>query len=281
MLDIINFEKLQDPVMVTMLKDFQRTHSSKYKIIAHVHEEDGYGNTVVFIDSRKPFDFAAGDSLPRLRDMLGYIEQGGKNDHGKMTYKITSRLIENEKFRSYIHDHRVRKCVSIPVFLKHMKTYLTEFSPQEMLEFTRRDASRGFQQWVHAANNTWDKIVGAVNGRAILEEVQKLKAMGVVPQTKAFEDVYEHGVDAYEEYKRRNNRLFENMSNVFINPDETVTITRIVGNKATTEEYQSVYECPAYIQEGITMLNMVEMATFVGDVGIRTSSNTYWIDKLE
>jgi hypothetical protein len=162
-----------------------------------------------------------------------------------------------------------------------MKTYLTEFSPQEMVEFTRRDASRGFQQWVHAASNTWDKIVGAVNGRAILEEVQKLKAMGVVPQTKAFEDVYEHGVDAYEEYKRRNNRLFENMSNVFINPDETVTITRIVDNKAVTEEYQSVYECPAYIQEGITMLNMVEMATFVGDVGLRVSPNTYWIDKLE
>jgi len=124
-LDIINFEKLQDPVMVTMLKDFQRTHSSKYKVIAHVHTDEGYENTVVFIDSRKPYNFATGDSLPRLKDMLGYIEQGGKNDHGKMTYKITSRLIENEKFRSHSHDHRVRKCVSVPVFLKHIKTYLT------------------------------------------------------------------------------------------------------------------------------------------------------------
>lgn len=281
MLDIINFEKLQDPVMVTMLKDFQRTHNSKYKIIAHVHGDEGYENTVVFIDSRKPYNFVTGDSLPRVRDMLGYIEQGGKNDHGRMTYKITSRLIENDKFRSHSHDYRVRKCVSVPVFLKHMKTYLTEFSPGEMIEFTRRDASRGFQQWVYAASNTWDKIVGSINGRAILEEVQKLKAMGITPQTKAFEDVYEHGVDAFEEYKRRSNRLFENMSNVFINPDETVTITRIVGNKAVTEEYQSVYECPAYIQEGITMLNMVEMATFVGDVGLRVSPNTYWIDKLE
>lgn len=281
MLDIINFEKLQDPVMVTMLKDFQRTHSSKYKVIAHVHTDEGYENTVVFIDSRKPYNFATGDSLPRLKDMLGYIEQGGKNDHGKMTYKITSRLIENEKFRSHSHDHRVRKCVSVPVFLKHMKKYLTEFSPEEMLEFTRRDATRGFQQWVYAASNTWDKIVGAINGRAILEEVQKLKAMGITPQTKAFEDVYEKGVDAFEEYKRRSNRLFENMSNVFINPDETVTITRIVSSKTTIEEYQSVYECPAYIQEGITMLNMVEGNTFVGDVGLRTSHNTYWIDKLE
>jgi hypothetical protein len=71
------------------------------------------------------------------------------------------------------------------------------------------------------------------------------------------------------------------MSNVFINPDETVTITRIVSSKTTTEEYQSVYECPAYIQEGITMLNMVEGNTYVGDVGLRTSHNTYWIDKLE
>jgi len=280
-LDIINIEKLKDPVMVTLLKDFQRTHSSKYKVIAHVHEEEGYENTVVFVDSRKPFNFAAGNSLPRLRDMIGYIEQGGKNDHGKMTYKITSRLIENEKFRSGSHDYRVRKGVSIPVFLKHMKKYLTPFSADEMIEFTRRDASRGFQHWVYEASNTWDKIVSPINGRAILEEVQKLKAMGVVPQTKAFEDVYEHGVDAFEEYKRRSNRLFENMSNVFINPDETVTITRIVSNKATTEEYQSVYECPAYIQEGITMLNMVEVHTFVGDVGLRVSSNTYWIDKLE
>lgn len=279
MLDIINFEKLQDPVMVTMLKDFQRTHSSKYKVIAHVREEEGYENTVVFIDSRKPF--AVGEYLPKTKEMIGYIEQGGKNDHGKMTYKITSRLIENEKFRSGSHDYRVRKCVSVPVFLKHMKTYLTEFSPQEMLEFTRRDASRGFQQWVYEASNTWDKIVGAINGRAILEEVQKLKAMGIAPQTKAFEDVYEKGVDAFEEYKRRNNRLFETMSNVFINPDKTVTITRIVNSNATVEEYQSVYECPAYIQEGITMLNMVEMATFVGDVGLRVSPNTYWIDKLE
>lgn len=281
MLDIINFEKLQDPVMVTMLKDFQRTHNSKYKIIAHVHGDEGYENTVVFIDSRKPFNFVTGDSLPRLRDMLGYIEQGGKNDHGKMTYKITSRLIENEKFRSHSHDHRVRKCVSVPVFLKHMKTYLTEFKPEEMLEFTRRDASRWFSQWVLEARNKWDKIVSPINGRAILEEVQKLKAMGVTPQTKAFEDVYATGVDAYSEYQRRDNRLFTNMSNVFINPDETVTVTRLEDNKAVTTEYQSVYECPAYIQEGITMLNMVEGNTYVGDVGIRTSHNTYWIDKLE
>ena len=129
MLEIRNIEKLKDPVMTSLLKDFQRTFGSKYKVIAHVHGDEGYENTVVFIDSRKPFNFVTGDSLPRLRDMLGYIEQGGKNDHGKMAYKITSRLIENEKFKSHSHDHRVRKCVSIPVFLKHMKTYLTEFSP--------------------------------------------------------------------------------------------------------------------------------------------------------
>jgi hypothetical protein len=278
-LDIINIEKLQDPVMVTLLKDFQRTHSSKYKIVAYVREEEGYENTVVFMDSRKPF--AVGEYLPKIREMVGYIEQGGKNDHGKMTYKITSRLIENEKFRSNSHDYRVRKGVSIPVFLKHMKKYLTEFKPEEMFEFTRRDASRGFQHWVYEASNTWDKIVSPINGRAILEEVQKLKGMGIKPQTKAFEDVYEKGVDAYEEHKRRSNRLFENMSNVFINPDETVTVTWIKDGKATTAEHQSVYECPAYIQEGITMLNMVEMHTFVGDVGLRVSSNTYWIDKLE
>jgi len=278
-LDIINFEKLQDPVMVTMLKDFQRTHSSKYKVIAHVREEEGYENTVVFIDSRKPF--AVGEYLPKTKEMIGYIEQGGKNDHGKMTYKITSRLIENEKFRSGSHDYRVRKCVSVPVFLKHMKKYLTEFSPEEMVDFTRRDASRGFQNWVYEARSKWDKIVDAINGRAILEEVQKLKAMGIKPQTKLFENVYEKGVDAYEEHQRRSNRLFENMSNVFINPDGTVTITRIVDSKAVTEEYQSVPECPAYIQEGVTMLNMAEMATFVGDVGLRVSPNTYWIDKLE
>ena len=279
MLDIINIEKLQDPVMVTMLKDFQRTHSSKYKVIAHVHADEGYENTVLFIDSRKPF--TVGDQLPRIRDMLGYIEQGGKNDHGKMTYKITSRLIENEKFRSHSHDHRVRKCVSVPVFLKHMKTYLTEFSPQEMVEFSRRDASRWFSQWVSEARNKWDKIVSPINGRAILEEVQKLKAMGVTPQTKAFEDVYATGVDAYSEYQRRDNRLFTNMSNVFINPDETVTVTRLEDSKAMTTEYQSLGECEAYIQEGIVMLHMTEMNTYVGDVGIRTSHNTYWIDKLE
>ena len=267
--------------MTSLLKDFQRTFGSKYKVIAHVHGNEGYENTVVFIDSRKPFNFVTGNSLPRLKDMLGYIEQGGKNDHGKMTYKITSRLIENEKFRSHSHDHRVRKCVSIPVFLKHMKKYLLPFSPEEMVEFSRRDASRWFSQWVSEARNKWDKIVGAINGRAILEEVQKLKAMGVVPQTKAFEDVYEKGVDAFEEYKRRSNRLFENMSNVFVNPDETVTVTRLEDSKAMTTEYQSVYECPAYIQEGITMLNMVEGNTYVGDVGLRTSHNTYWIDKLE
>jgi hypothetical protein len=278
-LDIINIEKLQDPVMVTMLKDFQRTHSSKYKVIAHVHADEGYENTVLFIDSRKPF--TVGDQLPRIRDMLGYIEQGGKNDHGKMTYKITSRLIENEKFRSHSHDHRVRKCVSVPVFLKHMKTYLTEFSPQEMVEFSRRDASRWFSQWVSEARNKWDKIVSPINGRAILEEVQKLKAMGVTPQTKAFEDVYATGVDAYSEYQRRDNRLFTNMSNVFINPDETVTVTRLEDSKAMTTEYQSLGECEAYIQEGIVMLHMTEMNTYVGDVGIRTSHNTYWIDKLE
>ena len=281
MLEIRNIEKLKDPVMVTMLKDFQRTFGSKYKVIAHVHEEDGYENTVVFIDSRKPFDFVAGDSLPRMKDMLGYIEQGGKNDHGKMTYKTTSRLIENEKFRAHSHDYRVRKCVSIPVFLKHMKKYLLPFSPEEMVEFSRRDASKWFSQWVYEARNKWDKIVSPINGRAILEEVQKLKAMGIKPQTKAFEDVYATGVDAYSEYQRRDNRLFSNMSNVFINPDETVTVTRLEDSKAMTTEYQSLGECEAYIQEGITMLHMVETNTYVGDVGIRTSSNTYWIDKLE
>jgi hypothetical protein len=280
-LEIRNIEKLKDPVMTSLLKDFQRTFGSKYKVIAHVHGDEGYENTVVFIDSRKPFNFVTGDSLPRLRDMLGYIEQGGKNDHGKMTYKITSRLVENEKFRSHSHDHRVRKCVSIPVFLKHMKKYLLPFSPEEMVEFSRRDASRSFSQWVSEARNKWDKVVLPINGRAILEEVQKLKAMGIKPQTKAFEDVYATGVDAYSEYQRRDNRLFANMSNVFINPDETVTVTRLEDSKAMTTEYQSLGECETYIQEGITMLNMVEGNTYVGDVGLRTSHNTYWIDKLE
>ena len=86
--------------------------------------------------------------------------------------------------------------------------------------------------------------------------------------------VVTEGVPMYEEHRRRQSvKVSGSACNVFVNPDESVQVT----DNIASELYQSMLEAPEYIQQQVAMLRLVEENTYIPEVGMKLSENTYWI----
>ena len=75
----------------------------------------------------------------------------------------------------------------------------------------------------------------------------------------------------FEEHTRR--RTKKDSTHIFINPDDSVHATF----KENTSTYQTLEEMPEHMQQQVAMLRMVESETFIAEVGMKVSANTYWI----
>jgi len=256
--------------LVDLLKEFRRVQVSRFPIDV-VYKPNS--NALAFVDSRFPTEST---SFHKIAGILSWRT----NDEGKNVYEITSRLIENSKFNSGKVEHHTKTTNDAKKAIKFMRDYLKPFSQIELANRSAGYVQASFNEQKAEIRSTFFDAC-QVGVEALIQEVIRLKAIGVKPQTEIFERVYTEGIEKYEEYLANKQKKF-NQAHVFINPDESVLFTLVEDGrmaKPTTASYESLTECPDWVQQGVAMLRMLEATKKpVVGLGTRWGDRDFWIE---
>jgi hypothetical protein len=275
MLVLNDLEKVKDDVLKDMLTQFRKAQVSRYPIETYM----GMNSEMVgFVDSRFPTTRFSKD------DMLAMVwtDTAVNRKNERVTeYVIESRLIHNEKYARHNSDFYTRKTTDPKKFAKYLKDYVKPFSYQEVAMRSMRLAEGKFDDWkgdkrreaYHTVNVNWNDI---------MEEITKLQALGVKPQTEKFRKAYEVGIPAYEEYKGLENKSFKRI-HVFAHTDGTVAVSSFADygdiQKGSTL-YEEMSFLPQHIQEQVGMLRMMSTGDFVPNIGMKINDREFWVEGL-
>jgi hypothetical protein len=275
MLVLNDLEKVKDDVLKDMLMQFRKAQVSRYPIETYMNMNN---DMVGFVDSRFPTTrFSKDDMLAMV-----WVDQTTNRSGSQTTqYVIESRLIHNEKYARHNSDFYTRKTTDPKKFAKYLKDYVKPFSYQEVAMRSMRLAEGKFDDWkgdkrreaYHTVNVNWNDI---------MEEITKLQALGVKPQTEKFRKAYEIGIPAYEEYKGLENKSFKRI-HVFAHTDGTVAVSSFADygdiQKGSTL-YEEMSFLPQHIQEQVGMLRMMSTGDFVPNIGMKINEREFWVEGL-
>ena len=255
--------------LVNLVKEFRRVQVSRFPIDV-VYKPNS--NALAFVDSRFPSEST---SFHKIAGLLYYT----LDKEGKTIYGITSRLIENSKFNPGKVEHHTKTTNDAKKAIKFMRDYLKPFSQIELAKHSMGYVTDKFnEQKIEIRSAFFD--VCQIGVEALIQEVIRLKAIGVKPQTEKFEKLYGEGIDMYEAYLESKQKKF-NQAHVFINPDDSVLFTLVEDKmlKPTTASYESLTECPDWVQQGVAMLRMLEAdKKAIKGLGTRWGDRDFWVE---
>ena len=81
------------PTIREVLTQWRRVHVSRFPVDAVSHHDAV--DAVKFVDTRFPTDTWRKDRI------LGYLTVDGRDEKGRLIYKLYSRLIQNEKYNQH------------------------------------------------------------------------------------------------------------------------------------------------------------------------------------
>jgi hypothetical protein len=154
---------------------------------------------------------------------------------------------------------------------KFLKDYFKPFTPTEIAGLTSRKFEVHDEEWRDEYRYKLREVV-AVEPTELFAEVQHLVSLGVEFNSDKFKRIVTEGMPMFAEHMRRKNES-RKTTHVFINPDESTQVT--FGDFNYT--YQTLGEMPEHMQQQVAMLRMVEADTFIPEVGMKMSANTYWV----
>ena len=263
MLNITNPEEVK-PIFTQLLADFRRTQVSRFPI--HVTARN-YGSLLVFEDSRFP------SNTTRVEKIVGTLRDAGLDKNNKQVYEVRSRLINNEKYAEHNDDYYSRTTNDPKKVAKYLKDYFKPFTAHEIANKTGGKFSSHHESWRDELRWKLRDIINPTQ-EELIEELLHLHTMGVEFKSDRFRKIITEGVPMHRETVRRRGIDVHTASlHVFVNPDESIQVT---GN-LTSDLYQSMQESPEYIQQQVAMLQLVEADTYIPEVGMKLSTNTYWI----
>lgn len=261
MLNIINPEEM-NPIFTQLIADFRRTQVSRFPINVTARN---YGSLIVFEDSRFPAKNTKVDNI------VGTLRDAGLDKNSKQTYEVRSRLINNEKYAQHNDDYYSRTTNDPKKVSKFLKDYFKPFTPLEIKGLTARRFDAHDDEWRDEFR--WKlRDVTMVEPTELFAEVQHLVSLGVEFNSDKFKRIVTEGMPMFTEHMRRKNES-RKTTHVFINPDDSVNAT--FGE--ITNTYQTLEEMPEAMQQQVAMLRMVEADTFIPEVGMKMSTNTYWV----
>jgi hypothetical protein len=261
MLNIINPEEI-NPIFTQLIADFRRTQVSRFAIdVVSIN----HGSMIVFKDSRFPTQSV------KVSNIVGTLRDAGLDKNNKQTYEVRSRLIQNEKYTSHNDDYHSRTTNDAKKVGKFLKDYFKPFTPTEIAQKSVRRFEAHDDEWRDEYRYKLREVV-AVEPTELFAEVQYLVALGVEFNSDKFKRIVTEGMPMFTEHMRRKNES-RKTTHVFINPDDSVQAS--YGD--ITNTYQIMEEMPEHMQQQVAMLRMVESETFIAEVGMKVSANTYWI----
>lgn len=267
----INITHDLKPEIRTLLTEFRRVQVSRFPV--NVEGNEDAGHRIKFVDSRFP-------SKSWRRDTnIAILEFFQKDDKGRIIYKLTSRLIQNEKYAPHNEDYFTRSTTDPKKMFKYVREYVKPYTALEIATRTRLTAKDHHEVWVDEVWHKFRSITSGIGSTDIAKEVMYLKSIGVEFHTDKFRKVAEEGVNLYAESKRRQSKPFSDV-HVFFNPDESVMVSSLSDGAMDlgTSTYETFDEVPPAIQQQVAMLRLMEPNTFIPEVGMRTSERDFWVE---
>lgn len=185
------------PEIQDFLRKFERTRNATNLIAYNKHTMTHYATgepillgTVMFRDPKNPDENAG----------LVVYERGAK------VWVISSRLINNGKYRQHSREARTKKTNKLEKALKIAQDYIQPYSYREIASARVLDSykiSAHVESWYDAAHNQAAEIIRRASRTVILKEVAALRSMGVQFQTPEFAEIADKAVTLYDEYLER------------------------------------------------------------------------------
>jgi hypothetical protein len=160
-----------------------------------------------------------------------------------------------------------------------MKDYLKPYTAQEVASRTLSNAKEAFN--THKEKAMWKARGYKLDDLEVLyEEVMHMKMLGYEPKTNAVKELMHEGFPALEKFMKTKDTEFPRV-HVYIAPDESVTVAVLMKQSnlemgATTHE--TLAAAPAFIQQQVGLLKMMDKNTHVPDVGYKSSDTEFWIE---
>jgi hypothetical protein len=261
MLNIINPEEI-NPIFTQLIADFRRTQVSRFPITVTARND---GALVVFEDNRFPA------KNTKVENVVGTLRDAGLDKNNKQLYEVRSRLISNEKYAVHNDDYHSRTTNDAKKVGKFLKDYFKPFTPTEIAKRSVRRFEAHDDEWRDEFRWKLRDVV-AIEPTELFAEVEYLVALGIEFNSDKFKRIVSEGMPMFTEHMRRKNES-RKTTHIFINPDDSVQATF----KEVTTTYQILEEMPEDMQQQVAMLRMVEADTFIAEVGMKMSTNTYWI----
>jgi hypothetical protein len=264
MLNFIDVEKAEDAKLLGILKEFRRVQVSRFPLNVVFH------STIhaKFHDSR----------FPNNKPIAQVWEDSNKEGD---FWVIESRNIVNEKYRN---ERRHRKQTKEDKkLLRFMRDFIKPISSEEIAMDKRIHYQAAVDEWKRDAEMKM-RSATEISRNEVMAEISRMKAIGYQPQTEKFAHIMDHGLELWDEYRRRRERRIMQV-HVLINPDNSVEVycpdlLGYGGIQQGNNNYNSLEEAPICVQQQVAMLRMVDDKGFIPEVGSKVTANQYWVEVM-
>jgi hypothetical protein len=251
-------------VVKDVLKQWRRVHVSQFPIEVEAHPTRP---CVRFVDSRFPTD-----SWRRER-LLGFLDIS-TDAKGRPMYKLYSNLIENEKYNCHNDEYHAKSTTDPKKLLVLLKEFVKPYTPHEIVNRIGDPVLLDREEWRDEPKREYREMARRLDVKDILDEVAYLQSVGVQFRSPGFQKLAVEGIRAYEESKRRESIPTVHV-HVFIQPDDSVLLTKGKGDYTVHENMDRVPEC---VQQQVAMLRMMEAGQYLPEVGKKChDTRAFWV----
>lgn len=254
------------PTIKELLTQWRRVHVSRFPVEAVSH--DLRPDTVKFVDSRFPTDAWRKDRI------IGYLSVSGRDAKGRLIYMVHSRLIQNDKFNPQNEDYSIKKTSDPKKVLALLKEYVKPYTAQEIAQRLNDGIHTDYDLWRDNPKYTYREMARGLDIKEIVEEVAYLHSVGVQFRSPAFHKLATEGAEQMREHERRAS-IKQIPVHVFIQPDDSVMLTRANGSSHVYENMSVVPEC---VQQQVAMLRMMDGYDYLPEIGKRShDQRMFWV----
>ena len=267
----LNLNESVRPELAKLITEFRRAQVSRFPINVDANPD---AEVIRFVDSRMPKD----SWNPKL--ILARLEVSDTDKNGNPVYKLSSRLIENEKYSPTNNDYHTKSTNDLKKLLKLLKEYVKPYSAQEIANRTWYVADSKYDEWQTLPTKFYHSASSGIGREDLAKEILALMQRGVEFHTEKFRRVALEGMPHYIESVRRQS-MPSCKTHVYVQPDDSVVVTTLpntAGIDAGCLNYENLQASPVPIQQAVAMLLMVENDTFIPEAGYRVNDKQFWVE---
>ena len=270
-----------------LLREFARkSHALNLIVLGSLHQRNI--ETLDTIDYRKvnfydPRFVKDGRSGEWEHEPVGTLQLSPEPDG--YHFIVSSRLIQNEKYKKHSSDYYTKTSKNITKVIKTLLESVRPYTYTEIYRFHEKRMRDVVGSWRSEHYRTVNSTFGPFGSRTIVyEEVKYLRGLGVQFKTKEFQEMASTGVEAYEEYMRREKQPLTKY-HVFLEPNRVSVTACEEGEHGFDKVPKHLYVCDSIDKLGddvlaeVSLLKMLDVGKDIIGIGARVSERDYLVIK--